>query len=585
MKRLILKKLVVISQKNEEARIIEFDNKLNIITGQDPDPDKVTINRTGKSLLIKSIYYSLGAKLSKYTTNWDNLKIATMLNFVYDGKTYVIYRNKDKFVMHYDSKLSFFSNISELRESLIDLFNFKIRMPIKKDDEAVVYAYPGAIFMPFYIDQDKGWSGSWDSFSDIFSGNWKQEVLLYHMGVRTPRYYDLLDEKVELEIKQKENKRQENTLNIITKKHIEKYSNYLDINIDLDAFAEEMAGLTYELNVQMNKRNEIKEELVSCFNQMREIEELHAIAEKVYNELIKDVDYIENEISEDFIICPICGTPHENSIHNRFNIYSEIEECEDTIQRYFEDRNKIEKQVKKLTDELKSVEDYVSKINEILERKREKVTFREVVVAEGSKSILSELNDELTIIKNNYIVAQKRLNEIRKEQTAITKEGKIIIDTYLEKVKMYFDALNVTDISEADLKKFKKSFDSGGNDLPCAILAQVFAIYNVSIKFSRTVSAPIVLDAIFQQEPAIEKINTIWDFVLNNQPVDSQLIISTTEMHNRNVEGKIFRLTQERGLLNTSDYLEEKDNIEYYKNALLQWLKVKNKDDKEEARH
>ena len=65
----------------------------------------------------------------------------------------------------------------------IELFNFYLKMPIKKEDENSVYAYPGAIFMPFYIDQDKGWSGSWDSFADVFTGKWKQEILLYHMVI------------------------------------------------------------------------------------------------------------------------------------------------------------------------------------------------------------------------------------------------------------------------------------------------------------------------------------------------------------------------------------------------------------------
>lgn len=60
MKRLILKKLVIISQKNEEARTIEFDDRLTVITGDNPSGE--TINRTGKSLVMKSIYYSLGAK-------------------------------------------------------------------------------------------------------------------------------------------------------------------------------------------------------------------------------------------------------------------------------------------------------------------------------------------------------------------------------------------------------------------------------------------------------------------------------------------------------------------------------------------
>ena len=86
MKRLILKKLVIISQKNEEARTIEFDDRLTVITGDNPSGE--TKNRTGKSLVMKSIYYSLGAKLKKYTTNWDSLQISTIVTFLYDGIKY-----------------------------------------------------------------------------------------------------------------------------------------------------------------------------------------------------------------------------------------------------------------------------------------------------------------------------------------------------------------------------------------------------------------------------------------------------------------------------------------------------------------
>lgn len=572
MKRLVLNKLVIISQKNEEARTIEFGERLTVITGE--NPDGTTINRTGKSLVMKSIYHSLGAKLAKYTANWSNLQISTILNFTYDGKDYEIYREKDRFILNDYEALSFFSNISELRQHFVDLFNFRIRMPIKKDDD-VIYAYPGAIFMPFYIDQDKGWSGSWDSFNDIFNAKWKKEILLYHMGVRTPKYYDLLDEKVELELQKSEHIREESTLKTVVKKHVEKYQNYLDINVNLNDFEHEIAQLTHELSNQMNKRNEVKEELVQCFNEMREFDELYAVAEKVYNELLEDVDYVENDITDETIICPICSTPHENNILNRFHIYSEIEECENTMKQYFEERNKIEKRVQKQTQELNTLDDYISKINEILNRKRETITFKEVVVAEGSKSILDDLREELTTVQSKTRSIDERLKEIRKDQTAITKAGKHITDKYLEDLRIYLETLNVIDIDEKDLKKFKTHFDSGGNDLPCAILAQIFALYSASAKHSETVVAPIVLDAIFQQEPAKDKINTIWDFVLSDQPDNSQMIISTTEMHDREVKGKIIQLTQEKGLLTREGFLKESDNVSKYKNELLKFLKEK----------
>lgn len=96
------------------------------------------------------------------------------------------------------------------------------------------------------------------------------------------------------------------------------------------------------------------------------------------------------------------------------------------------------------------------------------------------------------------------------------------------------------------MKNFKPSFTSGGNDLPCAILAQVFTLYSVAIKHSQSVCAPIVMDAIFQQEPAEEKINTIWDYVLNYQPSESQLILSTTSIHDKKIKGKVVSCKRKR---------------------------------------
>ena len=575
MKRLILKKLVIISQKNEEARIVEFDDKLTVITGDNLDGE--TINRTGKSLVMKSIYYSLGAKLKKYTTNWNSLQISTIVTFLYDSIKYELYRDRNSFVLRTDDTIKFFASISELKKFYVDFFEFYLKMPIKKDDENSVYAYPGAIFMPFYIDQDKGWSGSWDSFGDVFTGKWKTEILLYHMGVRTREYYDLLDEKIELEKQQTENKRQLRTYEAVIKNHTEKYRDYLDLNLNTENFTDDILSLTSELNAQLIKKNEIKDELVRCFNEMKELEEVYSSAELVYNELLADADFVESELIEEEIICPICGTVHKNSVENKFHLYSEIEECEKVIQDYFIEREKIEKKIGKQSQKLEELSDYIEKINEILNHKRDNVSFKEIVVAEGAKSIFNDMQKEQKELQNRYIFIEERLSNITKEQTAISKKGTYIIKDYLTRLSVALQTLNVTDIDSKDLKVFKASFSSGGNDLPCAILAQVFTLYSVAAKHSETVCTPIVMDAIFQQEPAKAKINMIWDYVTNYQPADSQLILSTTSIHDRKINGKVISYTKEKGLLNREDYQKEEDNIIEYREVLLSELKKRNK--------
>ena len=310
---------------------------------------------------------------------------------------------------------------------------------------------------------------------------------------------------------------------------------------------------------------------------MKELEEVYSSAESVYNELLADADFVESELTEEEIICPICGTVHKNSVENKFHLYSEIEECETVIQDYFIEREKIEKKIEKQSQELEKLNDYIEKIHDILNRKRDNVTFKEVVVAEGSKSILSDMQKEQKKLQNRYIFIEERLSNITKEQTAISKKGTYITKDYLTRLSVALQTLNVTDIDSKDLKTFKASFTSGGNDSPCAILAQVFTLYSVAVKHSKTVCAPIVMDAIFQQEPAEAKINMIWDYVTNHQPAESQLILSTTSIHNRKVDGKVISFIEEKGLLKGEDYQKEKDNIIEYRELLLNELKKRDK--------
>lgn len=86
MKRLVIKKLIIISPKSQEAKVVEFDSKLTVITGD--NPDGTTINRTGKSLVMKCLYYSMGANLKKYTANWHNLQLSTIITFDFDDVEY-----------------------------------------------------------------------------------------------------------------------------------------------------------------------------------------------------------------------------------------------------------------------------------------------------------------------------------------------------------------------------------------------------------------------------------------------------------------------------------------------------------------
>ena len=64
MQRLIFKEIKILSRNEKRARIIKFHPKMNLIKGE---------NHVGKSSLIKSIYYTLGAAPNVMHPKWMGL--------------------------------------------------------------------------------------------------------------------------------------------------------------------------------------------------------------------------------------------------------------------------------------------------------------------------------------------------------------------------------------------------------------------------------------------------------------------------------------------------------------------------------
>ncbi|MCX0351715.1 hypothetical protein LI044_08355, partial [Clostridium perfringens] len=66
MNKLVINELYIFSLNEELAKRVSFKDGCNIITSNDNDG-----NDRGKSTIMKSIYYALGAD-TVFTTDWDS---------------------------------------------------------------------------------------------------------------------------------------------------------------------------------------------------------------------------------------------------------------------------------------------------------------------------------------------------------------------------------------------------------------------------------------------------------------------------------------------------------------------------------
>lgn len=130
MNSLLVNSLYIFDYKNKIAKNVNFENGINIITS-----DKVCGNDVGKSILLKSIYHTLGAD-SIFDDKWQDDKKTYIVNINIDDSEYYMYRRESLFKVFNESFKRLFTtnNRQELAEYLSSIYKFKVMLPDRKND-------------------------------------------------------------------------------------------------------------------------------------------------------------------------------------------------------------------------------------------------------------------------------------------------------------------------------------------------------------------------------------------------------------------------------------------------------------------
>ena len=148
MKEVYFKQIMIADLQNKTARVQPFEKGLNVVTSID--------NHVGKSSLLKSLYYTLGAKVD-FDSVWDRQSKLYVVTLSVDETEYCIARFMKRFAVFKGKTLLKITDsvTQELAPLLGDIFDFSVYLP-NKDTGKVEMAPPAFTFMPYYIDQDKG---------------------------------------------------------------------------------------------------------------------------------------------------------------------------------------------------------------------------------------------------------------------------------------------------------------------------------------------------------------------------------------------------------------------------------------------
>ncbi|GJM63218.1 hypothetical protein [Persicobacter diffluens] len=578
MPNLKFKQLLIVSSSTETANLFEFNEKLNLIVAVD--------NSVGKSTLAKLLFWGLGCE-PELDSKWNSTDSKTLVVFSVDDVEYSVKRYKSQISLKEQGNdyVDYEKIGGDFSQRMAKILGFKALLPNRKTG-LMVTPPPAFYFLPFYIDQKRSWSNAWDNFEKLAQfENWKSIIVKYHVGLLTPKHFQLETQKAEKKDIQKSIKEEivkiETTLEVV--------ENYIPTITNATVKSDKFETLTEEIKVELNDLQLSQEKLLSSLAVLNServyLEQQKVITEKIIAELDKDYKYTIENIEEDEVECPLCGVVHENSIINRASIMTDKIQAENQLESLLTELEKVKKKLVNKDKDLYIAREQIKGINEkyIIEDEKE------VIETTEANDDSQGLNKEKVIIDFNQIIENIAGNSIKQnvieDKTSklvksddlsadIRKIGKeqkaLLTNEEIENINLSFssiftkyiglldaEAVNTSEIN-SPLQYNKVIKEGGAAEGSRAILAYYLTIFSMVEKFGNEVKAGLVIDTPNQQEQSDSNYDKIVDILTNRMSDTTQIIMCA--MENEHIEpfrekAKVITLDKNK-LLNKTRYVE-----------------------------
>ena len=558
MSRLIFNQLLIADIGNRKAKRISFLDGKNLLTSN--------ANHLGKSLICKSLYYTLGAEVF-FSEAWKNENSMYVLQFVLDSKVYNIARKNKLFIIWdnngYKEK---FYLVKNLQEKLNQIFNFHIMLIGKNESKSLIDSAPVFMYVPYYIDQEYGWTPETKSFNNLaqFDKEERRNALYYHVGCLDENYVNVslsLDKaKDELLNLEKERK---TCLEVIS--YME---NMLENNGDIIVNETE---LTNKISDNRNKLNQILNEIEQHRNKIinfeNECEKLSKEKETIEAFLGKK----QKPVNQKSVQCPNCGNTIELNFTETFHkeyiketIHAELADIDLKIQKLKEKIEVENNNFINASNQLKSLEQNITIDQNIYNR---------YIKMRSAKEMLTENRTHLGEIDAQIEKINQTVSNWQKLKKAYDESKKKADDIYRNNLLKLFAQLNVKTREIININEYRI-----GDDIPASgaykarvILAKYYALLLTKQSFNKgIIDFPIVIDSPRGDEQDKDNAKTIMNFILKNSDINNQVIVATIDGDDyisSDIKPNIIELTNNpHELLTTDEYTQ---NLNLIENCLL----------------
>ncbi|MDR6497194.1 hypothetical protein J2785_000336 [Burkholderia ambifaria] len=554
MSALIFKRLFVQSTTQSLAGRFRFEPGLNLITGDD--------NSIGKSTLVRLPLWTLGCEF-KFDERWKSLDARTILEFSVDGQQFLAARHRKEVMLKRGEEdwRSYYITEDTYEKEFANIVRFHALLPRREENWIHETPPPECYFSAFYVDQRRGWTEPWSSF-DIFKyKDWRRPVINFHAGYHSAEYFEVGAEIA----KWLQNIDEDETI-------IDKYGRAVEV-LDLLAPEEELPATDAELDTAILdiqnsmiavKRRE-QRALVLLRGKQEELEVTKVqlgIAEAAVSELEKDYDFAVTRLQDDVLICPLCGTSHDNTLLERASLLQDRGLAEQQVTQLSATKAKIEASIQNTLGRLDTVREDLAKLNRRFKRLNKDISVKSILETMGTSSVRRRAEEISSVAKTRLRTNRKILTEQRAAQRDLIEEGKAdsINAYYQQELAGLCNTLRLDpsfDLDTALPSEYKElAVSGGGADSSRMQLAYHLTMHRLVRHFKTEVLPPLILDTPNQQDQGALNYNLVSTELKQRATQDTQFLVCATRhpaMHTLEEDSHVIELDENR-LLSDKDY-------------------------------
>lgn len=543
MSRMNIKSLLIADYENEKANKFVFSDSANLIVS--------STNGEGKSSLVKSIYYALGANLKSFPKGWNADNFIFQLEVFIDGNEFLIKRHNKVISVLDNNEVKLFENFAEYYLWLQEKLKMRLELVNKSSDKASL-ASVEALFSPMYIDQDKAWDGklfkdSFESLGRYKSNDFPKNVFDYYLGISDSQIVDKERKKNEY-LRQLElvngriNQVQSVYKTYRTKNKITETvpKDFKDLQKELDFYITETDKFSIKIT---DKTGELSKEKINLDILNQDLEELKKLSSKIkerFSEIRHECVYCHSILTRQQSLTRLELEDNELAIKSRIDSISQqimkskriVQEKEEAIKQLQEQFNQYHERL----TELKQLSDIDEYVNQNVLSELKKLEIQETSEKSNLDKLIGDITKEIRMLK-------KELN-----QRAKTIEG-----DYEELKNELSILIGSTGITDKKFRNFDKLKGSGTN-LNKDLLV-IFLVYMNLIDSKSITSLPFAIDSFVKNETDGKVLKKMFD-AINSKflSLKSQTFFSIIRDNLKYVDSKVNQVNIESPLLKREYY-------------------------------